>query len=96
LEEERAEYRLARSLLQAELPEAAGQHAQRCLDICLAHAAPYFEQFFAYAVQALAARAAGDAAAYSAHRAQALARHAQLGADEQRWCVAELAELGQA
>ncbi|SFZ78395.1 hypothetical protein [Chitinimonas taiwanensis] len=96
LEEERAEYRLARSLLQAELPEAASQHAQRCLDICLAHAAPYFEQFFANAVLALAARAAGDAAAFSAHRAQALACHAQLSADDLRWCVAELAELGQA
>lgn len=96
LEEERAEYRLARSLLQAEMPKVAGQHAQRCLDICLAHAAPYFEQFFAYAVLALAARAAGDAAAFAAYRAQAHACHAQLGADDLRWCVAELAELGQA
>jgi len=34
LEEERAEYRLARSLLQAERPQAARESANRCLALC--------------------------------------------------------------
>ncbi len=54
LEEERAEYRLARSLLQAGDHAAAVEHARRCVDICAANDAPPFERFFGYAVLAIA------------------------------------------
>jgi hypothetical protein len=93
LEEERAEYRLARSLLAAERPAEALLHGQRCAALCEAHEAPAFERFFAAAVQALALRAAGDGAAYAAARQQALLQHDAVPADERRWCEAELREL---
>ena len=43
LEEERAEYRLARSLLQAGRPHAAIASATRCIDVCTSNAAPAIE-----------------------------------------------------
>jgi hypothetical protein len=97
LEEERAEYRLARSLLQAGDAPGATAAATRCVAVCLRNAAPPFELFFAYAVLALAARAAGNAAASDEARSRAMAAHAQVPADEQAWCAADRDELlGQA
>jgi hypothetical protein len=93
LEQERAEYRLTRSLLQAGQPGDAAAAARRCLTVCAANAAPDFEVFFAHAVLALALRAAGDTAGYDASRRQALACYANVPADEQKWCAGELREL---
>ena len=73
LEEERAEYRLTRSLLQARRPRDAIASAQRCIDVCARNDAPVIETFFGYVVLALAQRATGDAAAFAASRQQALA-----------------------
>ena len=95
LEEERAEYRLTRTLLQAGQPEAAAQAAARCIAVCEANNAPAFEQFFGHAVRALAYRAAGDAAGFQSSRARAMELYAQVPADEQHWCAAELRELGE-
>lgn len=94
LEEERAEYRLTRSLLQARRPQGAIESAQRCIDVCARNDAPAIETFFGYVVLALAQRASGDAAAFAASRQQALALYGQVPADEQRWCQSDLAELG--
>jgi hypothetical protein len=94
LEQERAEYRLTRSLLQAGQPAAAAAAARRCLDVCAANDAPDFERFFGHAVLALALRAAGDTAGYDASRQQALACYATVPMDEQKWCAGELRELG--
>ena len=94
LEEERAEYRLARSLLQADEPATAVQAARRCIAVCLANNAPGFEQFFGYAVLALALRSAGDADGFEASRKQALHLFELVAPDEQQWCKGELAELG--
>jgi len=94
LEQERAEYRLTRSLLQAGQPAAAAAAAQRCLDVCAANDAPDFERFFGHAVLALALRAAGDTTGYDASRQQALACYATVPVDEQEWCAGELRELG--
>jgi hypothetical protein len=91
--EERAEYTLARSLLKAGEPERAIEHGQRCAEICAANDAPAFERFFAYAVLACAYRASGQDAAFAAARTQALAFHAEVPQDEQRWCADDLAEL---
>jgi len=94
LEEERAEYRLTRSLLQAGQPRDAISSAQRCIDVCVRNDAAAIETFFGYVVLALAQRASGDASAYAASRQQALALYAQVPADEQRWCQSDLADLG--
>jgi hypothetical protein len=94
LEEERAEYRLTRSLLQAGRPRDAIASAQRCIDVCARNAAPAIETFFGYVVLALAQRADGDAGAFAASRRQALALHEQVPAEEKRWCQSDLAEIG--
>jgi tetratricopeptide (TPR) repeat protein len=93
LEEERAEYRLARSLLQAAQPGPAVESATRCIEVCNANDAPAFEQFFGYAVLALAQRAAGNVAAFTAARDRARQLLELVPADEQQWCESDLAEL---
>jgi hypothetical protein len=94
LEQERADYRLTRCLLQAGQPAAAVVSARRCRDMCAANDASDFEIFFAHAVLALALRATGDAAGYAASREQAMACYAKVLPDEQTWCAVELRELG--
>lgn len=94
LEEERAEYRLARSLLQAGRPEAALRSAGRCIAICEDNAAPPFERFFGHAVLALAQRDAGDDTASAASRREALRWFEQVPQPERPWCTSELKELG--
>lgn len=93
LEEERAEYRLARSLLQAGKPDAAIESASRCIEVCAANGAPAFEQFFGYAVLALAQRAAADVTGFAASRVHARQLYELVPADERRWCESDLEEL---
>ena len=94
LEEERAEYRLTRSLLQAGRAAEAIESARRCIDVCLRNDAPAIETFFGCVVLALAQRANGDAAAFTASRQQALALLERVPEDEKRWCQSDLADLG--
>ena len=61
LEEERAQYRLARSRLQAGEPAAAVQSAECCVAVCERNGAPPFERFFAHSVLACARRAGSSA-----------------------------------
>jgi hypothetical protein len=93
LEEERAEYRLARSQLQAGNATAAVDRAHRCIEICDRNDAPAFERFFAHAVAALAQRAAGAAAASDASRNRALALFEQMPKEDRNACEADLREL---
>lgn len=93
LEEERAEYRLARSLLKAGDAAGASQAASRCVAVCEANDAPAFERFFGHAVLAIAQRAAGDTIAFEAARAKALSDLEQVPIDERRWCEGERGEL---
>lgn len=93
LEEERAEYRLARSLLQAGQAASAVQSATRCIEVCKASDAPAFEQFFGYSVLAVAQRAAGNVAAFEAARDHARHLLDLVPADERNWCESDLAEL---
>jgi hypothetical protein len=93
LEEERAEYRLARSQLQAGNSAAAVDRAHRCIEICEGNDAPAFERFFAQAVAALAQRAAGAAAAFDASRNRALALFEQMPQEDRNACEADLREL---
>lgn len=94
LEEERALYRLARSRLQAGQMQAAIRSAQDCIDVCRRNDAPAFEEFFGFAVLAIAQRAAGDTAAFAASRDRARQLHEQVPEDERQWCASELGELG--
>lgn len=93
LEEERAEFRLTRSLLKAGQPSAAAESAQRCIDVCARNDAPAIERFYGYVVLALSQQASGDTTAFRASRESALALYEHVPADEQQWCVSELAEL---
>lgn len=94
LEEERAEYRLTRSLLQAGQPAEAIEAAERCVAVCATNSAPAFECFFGHAVLALAHRAAGNSAAFEAARAEASRCYEAVPADERVWCETERKELG--
>ena len=94
LEEERAEYRLARSRLQAGESAAAVQSAQRCAAVCEQNDAPAFERFFAHSVLACAHRASGAADAFAEHRRLALRYLEQVSDDERKWCADERNELG--
>jgi len=94
LEEERAEYRLSRSRLQAGDGAGAIECARRCIAVCSANAAPAFEQFFAHAALALALRAARDVDGAAAARTQALRHYDGVAPDEKQYCAADLAELG--
>ena len=93
LEEERAEYRLTRSLLRAGESATAVSSARRCIAVCEGNSAPTVELFFGYAVLALALRAAGDADGFTAGRQRALEMYERVAPDERAWCKAELAEL---
>ncbi|MEO5844150.1 MAG: hypothetical protein ABIQ33_04860 [Caldimonas sp.] len=94
LEKERAEYRLARSLLEAGEPALAVACAERCLQVCEEHDAPPFERVFAHALVALAHGAAGDAARSRSHRDAAKRWHEQVPAAERQSCESDLEALG--
>jgi tetratricopeptide (TPR) repeat protein len=93
LEEERAEYRLARSQLQAGKFRDAVASGQRCIAVCRRNGAPAFEQFFGFAVLALAQRSAGDREASEANRAEAMRQLEEVSSEERQWCGTDLAEL---
>jgi len=94
LEEERAHYRLAHSLLAARRPADALVSARRCLEVCERNDAPPFERFFAHAVLAFAQRAAGNADGFSTSREKARQEYERVPSDEQPWCEVELKKLG--
>ena len=94
LEEERAEYRLTRCLLQAGDAKGATESAQRCLVVCQGKDAPAFELFFAHAVLALASRAVGDTSGFAVSRDAALRCLDQVSEEDRTWCKGELEELG--
>jgi hypothetical protein len=93
LEEERAEYRLTRSLLKAGDALAALRSARRCIEVCEANAAPAFELFFAHSALALAQRGAGNRDAFDVSRRQATALFEQIPEEERTLCEAELKAL---
>jgi len=94
LEEERALYRLARSLLQAGEQADAISNAICCIEVCERNSAPAFERFFGYAVLALAQRGAGDTGSFEVSRRQALQLLGEVPQEEREWCEADRKELG--
>jgi tetratricopeptide (TPR) repeat protein len=95
LEEERAEYQLARCLLRAGEIGQAREHIARCISICERNDAPAMERFLGNAVRAIVERASGDDEAFLEAKEAALAAYAQVPEGERRWCQRELGELGE-
>jgi hypothetical protein len=93
VEEERALYRLARSLIAAKQPDAAIESGVQCVRVCLANEAPAFERFFAYAVLASALREGGRDTDYADMREEAMAWFDRVAEDERQWCESDLADL---
>ena len=93
LEEERAEYQLARCLLRAGEFDRARASIRNCIALCEANDAPAFERYFGHAVLAIAERAAGNVRAFAAAREAALAQYALISKEEQGWCQRELDEI---
>ena len=93
LETERAEYRLAKTWLQAGDPVQARQHARQCLQIVQANQGAALEQFFAWDALGLVERAAGNAAGHAQALAQAHTAFAGLGDADRPWCQPSLDKL---
>jgi len=93
LEEERALYRLSRSLVSAGQPGEAAVCARQCIEVCEDHEAPAFERFFACAVLARALREDGRTTEYRDARNAALDWFDAVPEDEREWCESDLAEL---
>jgi tetratricopeptide (TPR) repeat protein len=94
MEHERAEYRLTRSLLQANLPLEAIASAQRCIAVCQQNQASALELFFGHAVLALAYGANDDQSGFKTQQLLAQSQYQQVASDEKVWCQSELKELG--
>ena len=93
LETERAEYRLAQSWLKAGDAEQARRHAQLCLEIVQANAAPPLEHFFGWEALGLAERAAGSISGHERALGQARQAFDALDEADRAWCRASLDKL---
>lgn len=93
MEEERAEYRMARSLLAADRPQEARLHARNGLDVCQQNDAPAFERVFCWAALALAERACGNREAFEEARTRAHEQAAEVPPQDRSWCDNDLKEL---
>lgn len=92
-EVERAEYRLAMTLIAAGEPEAALRHAELCKDVCLENDAAAAERFFAHEVLARARHATGDPAGARRERDAAADLVPDTGEGMREYCEGELAKL---
>jgi hypothetical protein len=93
LQWERAEYRLAKTYLQAANPARSLEHAQKCLEISHLNSAPALELFFGHEALALAHKAMGNTAEFAEAATHATSYFDALGADDQVWCAAALVSL---
>ncbi len=90
---ERAEYRLAKSLLAASLASEALEHAAECLELCRKHGAEPYERFWALECIAECQRALGNDTELATVRADVRATFEQLSESEQASCRATLEKL---
>ncbi len=95
METERAEYRLAKTWLQAGDVAQARQHAQNCLEIVDAQdpPAPALERFFGWEALGSVERAAGNATGLAQALAEAQAAFVALEECDRGWCRASLDAL---
>ena len=93
LETERAEYRLTKSCLKAGDAKQARRHAQLCLEIVQANAAPPLEHFFGWEALGLAERAAGSITGLERALTQASKAFQALDEGDRGWCRESLDKL---
>ncbi len=93
LDVERAEYRLAMTLLAAGEPQAALEHARDCVALCEDNQAVPYEQFFGWEAVALASFASGDPLNARLSRDKAEALIARMKAEVQPECREALGRL---
>lgn len=93
VEVERAEYRLARTLLALGRPQEALAHARACLTTCEANGAGPDELLFAHEVLTLVHRAADRADAAAEHRARVAALALEVPPDLRELAASTLANL---
>lgn len=95
METERAEYRLAKTWLQAGDVAQARQHAQNCLEIVDAQdpSAPALERFFGWEALGAVERAAGNGTGLAQALAEARTAFAALEEADRGWCQASLDAL---
>ena len=95
METERAEYRLAKTWLQAGDVAQARQHAQNCLEIVDAQdpPAPALERFFGWEALGTVERAAGKATGLAQALAEAQTAFSALEESDRGWCQASLDAL---
>lgn len=94
LEVQRAEYRLARSWLDAGDLAAARRHARKCLDLVREHDAPALEWFFAWEATALIERSLGNLVAQRRAVAEMKLAFERLPEDDRGWCRPSLTKAG--
>ncbi|HEV8246265.1 MAG TPA: hypothetical protein VGP93_10880 [Polyangiaceae bacterium] len=90
---ERAEYRLARSYLEAGLPDDALEHARQCIAICRQNSAEPAELFWGFECLARAELARNNEAGFAAALEQAKSHLEQVGESGRSFCVKGFAEL---
>ena len=93
LQQERAEYRLVQSYLQAAKPDIALQHANNCLQICEENKAEALEFYFGFHALALAQKALGHEQDFHSALEKMKSYFALLSEDDKKWCEASLTEL---
>lgn len=89
-EVERAEYRLARTYLEAEVLDRAFEHAEKCLEIVSQNGSEPLEYFFGFEVLALVEKAKKNQLGYEEARENMKAAFDKLPASEQSWCKKSL------
>jgi tetratricopeptide (TPR) repeat protein len=83
---ERAEYRLVRSCLEANLAEEAVEHARRCIEICRANSAEAVELFWGHQALALAEHRRKNGAAFKAALDMARQHFEKILGADRDWC----------
>lgn len=93
LEVERAEYRLSRSYLRAQLLEQALGHAKKCLEMVEKNAAPALEFFFAYEAMALVNHASKNIPEFVVAVNQMKFYFEKLDESDRPWCKQSLDKI---
>ncbi len=93
LEVSRAEYRLAKTFLQAQDLDRAFRHAQICVELCMENKAGEMDAFYSYEALALVEKARGNQVGFA--KASDYAKHyfGLLSPEDQKWCEESLKKL---
>ncbi len=88
-----AEYRLAKSYMQARQAEKSRQHAQLCLEICEANKGEAYHFFQGYEALAYSEKSLGNEIGFQTARAQAQKYYDAIAPDVQQWYTKMMDQL---